>query len=86
MADHVGAEEPDQTTGAVNAESLILVLPVEGLSLEGIERAALIWALERSDWKQNAASRLLRMSTRVMNDKVRKHGITHPRWYRHKPS
>ena len=50
------------------------------LNLEILERQALLEALKRSNWIQKEAAKLLGVSSRVMNYKVAKHGITNDRW------
>src|SRR5882672_9128974 len=55
-------------------------LAVDLLNLESLEKAALMEALKRSNWIQKEAAKLLGVSSRVMNYKVHKHGITHDRW------
>jgi DNA-binding NtrC family response regulator len=50
------------------------------LNLEFLERQALLEALKRSNWVQKEAAKLLGVSSRVMNYKVAKHGITNDRW------
>ena len=55
-------------------------LAVELLNLEELEKVALLQALKRSNWIQKEAAKLLGVSSRVMNYKVHKHGITHDRW------
>jgi DNA-binding NtrC family response regulator len=50
------------------------------LNLEVLERQALLEALKRSNWIQKEAAKLLGVSSRVMNYKVAKHGITNDRW------
>jgi DNA-binding NtrC family response regulator len=55
-------------------------LAVDLLNLESLEKAALLEALKRSNWIQKEAAKLLGVSSRVMNYKVHKHGITHDRW------
>jgi DNA-binding NtrC family response regulator len=55
-------------------------LAVDLLNLEALEKAALLEALKRSNWIQKEAAKLLGVSSRVMNYKVHKHGITHDRW------
>ena len=53
-------------------------------SLENSERDNIIEALEDSDWTQKDAAMKLGVSPRVLNYKIRKFGITHPRWRRNK--
>ncbi|MGH9750064.1 MAG: sigma-54-dependent transcriptional regulator [Candidatus Polarisedimenticolia bacterium] len=55
-------------------------LAADLLNLEALEKAALMEALKRSNWIQKEAAKLLGVSSRVMNYKVHKHGITHDRW------
>jgi DNA-binding NtrC family response regulator len=55
-------------------------LAVDLLNLESLEKTALLEALKRSNWVQKEAAKLLGVSSRVMNYKVHKHGITHDRW------
>ena len=55
-------------------------LAAELLNLEQLEKSALLEALKRSNWIQKEAAKLLGISSRVMNYKVHKHGITHDRW------
>jgi DNA-binding NtrC family response regulator len=55
-------------------------LAAELLNLEHLEKTALLEALKRSNWVQKEAAKLLGVSSRVMNYKVHKHGITHDRW------
>ncbi len=49
------------------------------------ERQAIIKALDDNLWVQNAAASQLGISPRSLNYKVKKLGITHWRWRRHKP-
>src|SRR6266850_2089229 len=55
-------------------------LAVDLLNLEALEKTALLEDLKRSNWIQKEAAKLLGVSSRVMNYKVHKHGITHDRW------
>ncbi len=59
-------------------------LAVDLLNLEQLEKTALLEALKRSNWIQKEAAKLLGVSSRVMNYKVHKHGITHDRWSRNR--
>jgi len=52
----------------------------ELLNLELLEKQALVEALKRSNWVQKEAAKLLGVSSRVLNYKVHKHGITNDRW------
>ncbi|HEV8119984.1 MAG TPA: sigma-54 dependent transcriptional regulator [Candidatus Polarisedimenticolia bacterium] len=55
-------------------------LALELLNLEQLEKTAILEALKRSNWVQKEAAKLLGVSSRVMNYKVHKFGITHDRW------
>ncbi len=55
----------------------------QSLRLDDVEQRTIRTALERSGWVQSDAARLLGISKRVMNYKIAKYGITHPRWPAH---
>ncbi|MCK4620119.1 MAG: hypothetical protein KAT52_09245, partial [Desulfobacterales bacterium] len=59
-------------------EEAITHAPVH--SLAGQERDAILSALEESLWVQKKAAGLLGISSRALNYKVKKLGITHPHW------
>jgi DNA-binding NtrC family response regulator len=50
------------------------------LNLEALEKEAVLEALRRCNWVQKEAAKLLGVSSRVMNYKVHKYGITNDRW------
>ena len=50
------------------------------MAAEQLEKTAILEALKRSNWVQKEAAKLLGVSSRVMNYKVHKFGITHDRW------
>ncbi|VAW42235.1 hypothetical protein MNBD_DELTA03-130, partial [hydrothermal vent metagenome] len=52
----------------------------ENLALAVSERDNIIAALKKSLWIQKDAALLLGVSPRVLNHKIKKMGITHPRW------
>jgi transcriptional regulator of acetoin/glycerol metabolism len=56
----------------------IVALPPEGYPLKLLERDALVQALEMAGWVQSGAAELLGISARVMNHKIRRHGIRVP--------
>jgi DNA-binding NtrC family response regulator len=70
--------------GAPHPPSALITLPPEGISLDQVERELLIQALERTNWVQKDAAHLLRITPRVMNYKIKNHGIVNKRWRRHK--
>ena len=55
-------------------------IPVGGLKWEEMEKDLLLQALSMNGWVQKEAAKLLGLSTRVLNYKVRHFGITHPSW------
>lgn len=61
-------------------------LPAEGMPLDDLERMVILEALRMNDWVQKDAARFLGVSSRVMNYKIQKYEITHPRWTRNKTS
>lgn len=62
-------------------------LPPEGASLDEIERDALEQALDRCGWKQVEAARLLRITPRAINYKIRVvHRLEPPAWVNIKDS
>jgi transcriptional regulator with GAF, ATPase, and Fis domain len=60
----------------------VVVLPPQGCPLDMIERQAIIQALDMSGWVQSEAARLLDISPRVMNYKIKVHRIEPPHWKR----
>jgi transcriptional regulator with GAF, ATPase, and Fis domain len=64
----------------------LLKLPPEGVPLDQLEKLAILEALRVTDWVQKDAARFLGVSSRVMNYKIRKYEITHPRWSRNRTS
>jgi DNA-binding NtrC family response regulator len=57
-----------------------LILPEEGVDLDELEKNFVVQALERSDFVQKEAAKLLNVSSRVLNYKIKQFGITHPKW------
>jgi two-component system response regulator AtoC len=57
-----------------------LILPEEGVDLDELEKNFVVQALERSDYVQKEAAKLLNVSSRVLNYKIKQLGITHPKW------
>jgi two-component system NtrC family response regulator len=62
----------------------VLRLPADGISLDDLERVAILEALKMNDWVQKDAASFLGISSRVMNYKIQKYEITHPRWSRNR--
>ncbi len=61
-----------------------VMLPPEGIRLDALEEDLTRQALERTGWSQKDAAALLGISVDRMNSRVKKFGITHPSWRRHK--
>lgn len=62
------------------SEDRVVKLPPRGISLKEIERQAIVQALQRTNWVQKEAAALLDITPRVMNYKLKTHGISHPKW------
>ncbi len=62
-----------------------LLFPEQGVDYREVERALLVAALERAGWVQKQAARLLCMSRRQLNYRIRRLGITHPSWRSNRP-
>jgi len=55
-------------------------LPGGGIRLEDAERDLILQALQRSSWVQKEAAQLLGISSRALNYKIKRFGITHSSW------
>ena len=75
----------EAATSAAEAEASIIRIPPAGISLEEIERRALIEALKMCNWVQKDAAELLQISPRVINYKIKTLGIEFPRSRRYVP-
>ncbi|MEW6681778.1 MAG: sigma-54 dependent transcriptional regulator [Nitrospirota bacterium] len=53
--------------------------------LDEIEKNTILRVLAENNWVQKDAARLLGISPRVLNYKIKSHGITHPSWLKHRP-
>ncbi|MBI2086669.1 MAG: sigma-54-dependent Fis family transcriptional regulator [Candidatus Zambryskibacteria bacterium] len=72
-----------QLKGSASAADLqddgfVLKLPLTGISLEDIERQAVLEALRMSDWVQKDAAELLKITPRALNYKIDILGIKFP--------
>ena len=67
------------STASDSESAPIVRIPPSGISLEEIERRALIEALKMSNWVQKDAADLLSISPRVINYKIRTLNIEFPR-------
>lgn len=79
-----GIQEPVAMQRALHPKETAAAMrtPTAGAnrSLEEIERAAIVDALETTAYVQSRAARLLGISRRSLNYKIGKYGITHPSW------
>jgi len=62
-------------TDAPQRDSILLELPEQGISLEGVERELLLRALEKFNWNQSQAARYLDISRRTLIYRMEKHGL-----------
>ncbi|MBW2272292.1 MAG: sigma-54-dependent Fis family transcriptional regulator [Deltaproteobacteria bacterium] len=63
---------------------LCFELPPGGVSLEEVEKKLVVAALQRSDFVQKEAARLIQVSPRKLNYMIQRMGITHPSWRRNR--
>ncbi|MBP7149863.1 MAG: sigma-54-dependent Fis family transcriptional regulator [Acidobacteria bacterium] len=89
MADNDIIEPRDLTIAESDREDrgklgAIVRLPAEGIVLDDLEKMVIMEALRMNDWIQKDAARFLGISSRVMNYKIQKYEITHPRWNRNR--
>jgi DNA-binding NtrC family response regulator len=75
--DEIGAADlPDELRRSTPArDSLLLDLPEQGISLEGIERELLVRALEKFSGNQTRAAKYLDISRRTLIYRMEKHGL-----------
>ncbi|UCB45463.1 MAG: sigma-54-dependent Fis family transcriptional regulator [Spirochaetota bacterium] len=59
-------------------------IPPAGIDLEEVEKGLILQALKLCDWTQQDAAKLLKISKRVLNYKIKRFGITHPKWKKNK--
>jgi DNA-binding NtrC family response regulator len=62
-------------SAAPRADSFLLELPEQGISLEGVERELLLRALEKFNWNQTQAARYLDISRRTLIYRMEKHRL-----------
>ncbi len=53
--------------------------------LDDVEKATILETLAQTNWVQRDAARLLGVSPRVLNYKIKTYGITHSSWLKHRP-
>ena len=76
---HIAAEDLPESlqAAATGAEDGIPPAAVPSGSLEAIERASILKALEHTGWNKQAAAALLGLRRPTLYSKLRKHGIPH---------
>jgi transcriptional regulator with GAF, ATPase, and Fis domain len=57
----------------------VVLLPPEGMPLKEIERLAIVEALQRTNWVQVDAAKLLSVHPRVLHYKLKTHGLASKR-------
>ena len=62
----------------------VVRVPPGGLRWEDMEKDVVLQGLALANWVQKEAARLLGISTRSLNYKVKQFGITHPKWKQNK--
>jgi DNA-binding NtrC family response regulator len=63
-------------------DSNSIEIPPSGINLEEVERELILKALKMKGWVQKDAAELVGISRRVLNYKIKRFGITHPKWKR----
>ncbi|MCC5876917.1 MAG: sigma-54-dependent Fis family transcriptional regulator [Candidatus Sumerlaeia bacterium] len=58
----------------------VVNIPEEGIDLDEVEKMLVVEALNRADWNQTEASRLLNISVDRMNNRVKKWNLKHENW------
>jgi two-component system response regulator AtoC len=57
---------------------IYLDIPDEGVSLEEVEKELLVKALEKAEWNQSKAARLLNITRKTLMYRMEKYGLTAP--------
>jgi len=68
----------------IKASETAIRIPAGGLKWEDVERDLILQALSMCGWVQKEAARILGLSTRVLNYKIKQFGITHSTWKQNK--
>jgi transcriptional regulator with GAF, ATPase, and Fis domain len=58
----------------------IVQIPPEGLDMDEVEKQLVVEALNRTDWNQTEAAKLLNISVDRMNNRVKKWALKHEGW------
>ncbi len=62
----------------------VITTPQSKLDLKNLEKKALLEALQKTDFVQKDAAKLLGISKRVIHYKIKQFGIKHPKWKKNK--
>ena len=65
-------------------ENFNVCIPADGISLEEVEQKLIVQALTQANWIQKDAAAMLKVTSRVLNYKVKRFGITHESWRQNK--
>jgi transcriptional regulator with GAF, ATPase, and Fis domain len=66
--------------GPAPGSSPTVAIPDAGIDLDELEKSLVVEALQRTDWNQTEAARLLGISVDRMNNRVKKWGLKHENW------
>jgi DNA-binding NtrC family response regulator len=80
----LGLEDRPVTADRENAAPA-LRLPAGGISLKEAEKELILAALDRANWVQKDAAKLLGITKRAMHYKVELYKLTHPSWTKNRP-
>jgi DNA-binding NtrC family response regulator len=65
---------------AIEDTGSVVRIPPGGIRWDEVEKDLILQALNMGGWVQKEAARLLGLSSRVLNYKIKQFGITHPSW------
>lgn len=81
----VGPVAPSQHGSSVTSQGSAGSANQDSKRLDDIEKHTILRVLAENNWVQKDAARFLGISPRVLNYKIKTHGITHPSWLKHRP-
>lgn len=68
------------------ADDNVVTMPAGGLDLKQVEKSYILQALRLCEWNQKEAAKLLNITPRTLNYKIKNHEIKHPSWSSNKPT
>jgi DNA-binding NtrC family response regulator len=80
------ADLPDNIKARRSAAAFSVELPEQGISLDEVEKAVIVQALERSKWNRSQAARFLRVPRHILLYRMQKFGLTDARDVSEEPS